>query len=58
MMPRAARNAELAKQRAMTVRDALLRYGVALAQLKLSKPSETLGGEDAREARRVEMRVQ
>lgn len=54
----AARNAELAKQRAFAVRDLLAAKGVAGERIKLSKPAETLGGSDAKEARRVELRVQ
>lgn len=48
-------NAELAKQRAFAVRDALVGAGVALGSLELSKPAVTTGtGADA-EARRVEV---
>lgn len=48
-------NAELAKQRAFAVRDALLGAGVAEASLELRKPEVTTGtGADA-EARRVEV---
>lgn len=54
----AARNAELAKQRAIAVRDFLAAKGIASERIKLSKPAETLGGNDANEARRVELRVQ
>lgn len=51
----AAFNAELAKQRALAVRDALMGAGVAEASLELKKPEVTTGtGADA-EARRVEV---
>jgi outer membrane protein OmpA-like peptidoglycan-associated protein len=51
-------NAELAKQRAMAVRDALMAAGVAEASIELKKPEEMTGtGSDA-EARRVEVMVQ
>ncbi len=54
----AAKNAELAKLRAMAVRHALEANGVAPDSLKMSKPVETTGGSDPIEARRVEMRLQ
>ncbi|TNF63526.1 MAG: OmpA family protein [Burkholderiales bacterium] len=48
-------NAELAKQRAFAVRDALMGAGVAEAAIELRKPEQTTGtGSDA-EARRVEV---
>jgi len=54
----AAANAELAKQRALKVRDALAALGVAQDQVELKKPEQTLAtGSDA-EARRVEVSVQ
>jgi outer membrane protein OmpA-like peptidoglycan-associated protein len=53
----AARNAELAKKRAFAVRHALEANGVARERLVMDKPRVTLGGADAREARRVEMRL-
>lgn len=53
----AAANAELAKQRALAVRHALEANGVAPDRLLLDKPIATAGGADAREARRVEMRL-
>ena len=52
-----AKNAELAKNRAMAVRHALEANGVAPDHLVLDKPMVTTGGADAREARRVEMRL-
>ena len=51
-------NADLAKRRAQAVRHAPEANGVAPAQLVLDKPQQTLGGGDAREARRVELRIQ
>lgn len=48
-------NAELAKQRAFAVRDALLGAGVAEASMELSKPEETTGTGNPAEARRVEV---
>lgn len=53
----AAKNAELAKQRAIAVRDALKAAGVAESQVELKKPEETGAGSNA-EARRVEVSVQ
>ncbi len=52
-----ARNAELAKQRAITVRAALHAAGVDAARLALRKPESTTGDGSDREARRVEVRV-
>ena len=54
----AAKNAELAKQRAFTVRHALEANGVSPERLMMSKPVETTGAGDPREARRVELRLQ
>jgi outer membrane protein OmpA-like peptidoglycan-associated protein len=52
-------NAELAKQRAFAVRDALLGAGVAESSLELKKPEETAAGEgNNAEARRVEVTIQ
>ena len=48
-------NAELAKQRAFAVRDALMGAGVAETSLELSKPAETTGTGNPAEARRVEV---
>lgn len=48
-------NAELAKQRAFAVRDALTGAGVAEASLELKKPEVTTGTGDNAEARRVEV---
>lgn len=52
-----AKNAELAKNRAVAVRHALEANGVAADRLVMDKPIATTGGSDAREARRVELRV-
>lgn len=51
----AATNAELAKTRAMAVRDALAQAGVAADRIELQKPAQVLGGGDPREARRVDV---
>ncbi len=53
----AATNAELAKKRALAVRHALEANGVAPDHLVMDKPLVTAGGDDAREARRVEIRL-
>jgi outer membrane protein OmpA-like peptidoglycan-associated protein len=54
----AARNEELARQRALAVRDALTAAGVPGHQIRLEKPAQTAGtGSDA-EARRVEIAIQ
>lgn len=53
----AVANAEIAKQRALVVRHALEANGVAPDRLVLDKPMAATGGADAREARRVEMRL-
>jgi outer membrane protein OmpA-like peptidoglycan-associated protein len=53
----AAKNAELAKERATAVRHALEANGVAPDRLVMDKPVVTTGGTDPREARRVELRL-
>ena len=53
----AAKNAELAKQRAKAVRDALTSRGVPLDKVLLRKPEQTALGGPADEARRVEVRL-
>jgi outer membrane protein OmpA-like peptidoglycan-associated protein len=54
----AAKNEELAKQRAFAVRDALKSFGVADDKLELKKP-ETLQADGTNaQARRVEVSVQ
>ena len=51
-------NAELAKQRATAVRDALVAAGIGPERIELRKPAETEGGGDDREARRVEVSLE
>jgi outer membrane protein OmpA-like peptidoglycan-associated protein len=51
----AALNAELAKQRAFAVRDALKGLGVAEDKIELKKPEETTATGNNAEARRVEV---
>lgn len=53
-----AMNAELAKQRALAVREALVAGGVAVDRVKLRKPESTVGTGSPEEGRRVEIRVQ
>lgn len=53
----AAKNAELAKNRALAVRHALEANGVAPDRLVLDTPIVAGGGADARAARRVELRL-
>ena len=50
-----AMNAELAKQRAFAVRDALKALGVAEDKIELKKPEETTASGSNAEARRVEV---
>jgi Amt family ammonium transporter len=52
-----AANAELAKKRAMAVKDVLVAAGVTEGALELVKPVETTGAADDREARRVEVSI-
>jgi K(+)-stimulated pyrophosphate-energized sodium pump len=52
------KNAELAKQRAMAVRDALKAAGVAEDKIELKKPEQSATGGDAASARRVEVALQ
>ena len=54
----AASNEDLAKRRAQAVQHALEANGVSGGQIKLNKPVLTTGGTDAKEARRVELRVE
>jgi outer membrane protein OmpA-like peptidoglycan-associated protein len=51
----AAANAELAKRRALAVRDMLIAAGVSEQRIELAKPVVTMGGTDDAEARRVEV---
>jgi outer membrane protein OmpA-like peptidoglycan-associated protein len=53
-----AKNAELAKERAKSVRDALRAAGVEDGRILLRRPEVTTGSGDLKEARRVEVRVQ
>jgi K(+)-stimulated pyrophosphate-energized sodium pump len=53
-----AKNAELAKQRAMNVRDALKAAGIAEDKVELKKPEQAKVDGSAAEARRVEVTVQ
>jgi outer membrane protein OmpA-like peptidoglycan-associated protein len=48
-------NAELAKKRALVVRDALVGAGVREAAMELKKPEQTTGSGNNAEARRVEV---
>jgi outer membrane protein OmpA-like peptidoglycan-associated protein len=50
-----AKNAELAKQRAFAVRDALKAAGVADSGIELKKPETATGSGNNAEARRVEV---
>jgi outer membrane protein OmpA-like peptidoglycan-associated protein len=54
----AALNAELAKQRAFAVRDALVAAGINADKIELIKPDDSLASGDANEARRVEVKAQ
>jgi outer membrane protein OmpA-like peptidoglycan-associated protein len=54
----AAKNAELSKQRAFAVRDALKVLGVADDKIELKKPENTNAAGSNAEARRVEVSVQ
>jgi K(+)-stimulated pyrophosphate-energized sodium pump len=53
-----AQNAELAKQRALAVRDVLKAAGVAEDKVELMKPETVTGTGDMAEARRVEVKLQ
>ncbi len=53
-----AMNAELAKQRAFAVRDALKAAGVAEDKIELKKPEQVTGSGPSAEARRVEVALQ
>ncbi len=52
-----AQNAELAKQRALAVRDVLLAVGVAEGMIELKKPEQLMGTGSNAEARRVDVVV-
>jgi outer membrane protein OmpA-like peptidoglycan-associated protein len=51
-------NAELARQRAYTVRDFFRAAGIPDDRIVLDKPQETASGADDREAQRVEVTLQ
>lgn len=53
----AARNAELAKQRALAARAALVAAGVDATRVQLRRPEVTTGSGSEQEARRVELRL-
>ncbi|MEF7613916.1 OmpA family protein [Aquincola sp. MAHUQ-54] len=53
----AGRNAELAKQRALSARAALAAAGIDTSRIALRKPEVTTGTGTEQEARRVELRV-
>jgi len=53
----AAHNEELAKQRAQSVKDAMLAAGIPESQIDMVKPIETTGSGDMDEARRVEVSI-
>jgi outer membrane protein OmpA-like peptidoglycan-associated protein len=53
----AAHNAELAKQRAQSVKDAMMAAGVPESQIDMVEPIETTGSGDMAEARRVEVSI-
>jgi len=53
-----AANEEVAKNRAMAVRDALKNVGIGEERIELRKPIVTTGSGDPAEARRVEVSVQ
>ena len=53
-----AQNQELAKQRAMNVRDSVKTAGIAEERLDLKKPEQMQGAGSNAQARRVEVKVQ
>ncbi|MGV8803440.1 MAG: OmpA family protein [Polaromonas sp.] len=54
----AEKNAELAKQRALVVRDALVAAGVSEGHIELKKPEQVNGSGSDAQARRVEISLQ
>ena len=52
-----AQNQELAKKRAMNVRDAIKTAGITEERLELKKPEQMQGAGSNAEARRVEVKV-
>jgi outer membrane protein OmpA-like peptidoglycan-associated protein len=51
------KNAELARQRAWVVREALLRAGVAASRVEIRKPAEAVDSSNAAQARRVDVMI-
>ena len=54
----ASQNAELAKQRALAVRDALMTAGLLMSQIELNKPEQIVSTDSDAQARRVEITLQ
>jgi membrane fusion protein (multidrug efflux system) len=54
---RTSNNAELAKQRALAVRDALVQFGVRTDRIRLQQPLNVTGSGTDDQARRVDMKV-
>ncbi|HTS22656.1 MAG TPA: efflux RND transporter periplasmic adaptor subunit [Casimicrobiaceae bacterium] len=54
---RSSNNVELASQRALAVKDALVQLGVHTDRVRLEKPANVTGGDNDDEARRVDMKV-
>lgn len=54
----ASQNAELAKQRALAVRDALMTAGLTASQIELNKPEQIVSTDSDAQARRVEITLQ
>ena len=54
---RGSNNVELAKQRAVAVRDALVQFGVHTDRVRLEEPANVTGSGSDDEARRVDMKV-
>jgi membrane fusion protein (multidrug efflux system) len=54
---RSSNNAELAKQRALAVRDALVQFGVRGDRIRLQQPGNVTGSGTDDQARRVDMKV-
>jgi len=52
-----ARNAQLARDRAKAVRAALIGQGARPEQTRLKSPASVLGGDELREARRVDVAI-
>ena len=54
----ASQNAELARQRALVVRDALMAAGLLASQIELNKPEQIVSTDSDAQARRVEITLQ